>query len=140
MEIAEKTEMVCPEIASCVTVYTDQTSEIAPFSRSSPKKHCKRRSYDIDVSDEIPKKCRIVDLRKDSLSGDLSDENLKGRVKKNKRHSKCTNNNLQLDSQELKKALDGMGEEIDDVLVETAHKNKLTATNIKNILRVSIVR
>ncbi|XP_054714849.1 GON-4-like protein [Uloborus diversus] len=43
--------------------------------------------------------------------------------------------NSSMDPEEISEVLDGMDEEIDHVLVETANKNKLTARNVKNILR-----
>lgn len=132
METAEASELMLVEVQVNSVVPSDGGISLSP--ESTPQKSIKRKSHE-DLQITPAKIPRSMDFHQKTSSSNSPDDPSKRRAKKNKK-SRTRKNNLSIDPDELKNVLDDMNEEIDNVLEETAEKNRLTATNVKNILRV----
>lgn len=130
METAQASDLMLVEVEVNSAVPSDKGILLSP--ESTPQKSIKRKSHE-DLQSIPSKVARTIDFEKSPSSS--PDDLSKRRAKKNKKSSR-TRKNISIDPDELKNVLDDMNEEIDNVLEETAEKNRLTATNVKNILRV----
>lgn len=133
MEITQASDLMLVEVEVNSVVPSDKGILLSP--ESTPQKSIKRKSQD-DLQSIPAKVARTTDLHQKSPSSNSPDDLSKRRTKKNKKSFRTKKNNISIDPDELKNVLDDMNEEIDNVLEETAEKNRLTATNVKNILRV----
>lgn len=135
METTQASDLMLVEVQVNSVVPLD--NGILLPSESTPEKSIKRKSYE-DLQSIPTKIARTTDLHQKQSSLNSPDDLSKRRAKKNKKSSRTRKNNISIDPDdpELKNVLDDMNEEIDNVLEETAEKNRLTATNVKNILRV----
>lgn len=132
METTQASDLMLVEVEVNSVIPSDKGILLSP--ESTPQKSIKRKSQE-DLQSIPAKVARTTDLHQKSPSNSPDDLS-KRHVKKNKKSSRTRKNNISIDPDELKNVLDDMNEEIDNVLEETAEKNRLTATNVKNILRV----
>lgn len=133
MESSQASDLMLVEVQVNSVVPSDRGILLSP--ESTPQKSIKRKSHE-DLQSTPAKIPRSLDLNQKPPPSNSPDDLSKRRSKKNKKSSRTRKNNLPIDPDELKNVLDDMNEEIDNVLEETAEKNRLTATNVKNILRV----
>lgn len=129
MESPESDNMMCIEVQVNSVVQCEDDKFISP--QTTPEKPIKRVTYGCTP----PKRTRQPDSNKESACGSNDDcsPSSKKKMKKSTRHKKSS---AIIDPEELKNVLEDMNEEIDSVLEETADRTRLTATNVKSILRV----